>query len=338
MISSSKQDEPKSERIITPEVKSGDSSISENILRPKMLRDYVGQEIMKKHLSVSIESAKKRKAPLDHIIFYGPPGLGKTTIANIIANEMGSHIKSSSGPAVEKQSDIVSILSNLEEGDILFIDEIHRLRPQIEEILYTAMEDFSVDIMVGTGTGAQSVKLPVKPFTLLGATTKLSSLSAPLRDRFWNVMKLDFYGELEIAKILENNTSLLGLNLTKETIKHIAKRSRGTPRIANRLLKISRDYHTIGKDISQESELKNIFEEIGIDELGLDYLDKKYLEVLHLKFNGWPTGLNTIASAIGEEEGTLEDVVEPYLLQIGFIDRTPRGRKITTLGIEHITK
>lgn len=336
MISSSKKEQtPK--RVISPEEKEIDSSWQENALRPKVLEDYIGQDALKKHLRVSIESAKIRQTPLEHIIFYGPPGLGKTTLANIIAHEMGVSIKSSSGPAIEKQSDIVSILSNLEDGDLLFIDEIHRLRPQVEEILYTAMEDFQVDIMVGSGTWAQSVKLPVKKFCLIGATTKLNSLSAPLRDRFGNILKLDFYESKEISEILKKNASIMGVELGKWPLESVWVRSRGTPRIANRLLKIIRDYATIGRDISSVKELESIFEDIGIDALGLDYLDKKYLWTLANMFNGGPVGLNTIAAAIGEEEGTLEDVVEPYLLQIWFLDRTPRGRKITQKGLEHIS-
>jgi holliday junction DNA helicase RuvB len=333
MISSSQKETPN--RIISPEEKTVDMSISENILRPKFLNDYIGQKAIKKHLSVSIESARIRKTSLEHIILYGPPGLGKTTLANIIAHEMGVSIKSSAGPAIEKQSDLISLLSNLEDGDILFIDEIHRLRPQVEEILYTAMEDFCVDIMVGSGTWAQSVKLPIKNFCLIWATTKLSSLSSPLRDRFGNVLKLDFYNEEDIGKILGKNADILGLRLNASTLEKISSRSRGTPRIANRLLKIIRDYATIGKDI--DTSLDVIFVDIGIDALGLDYLDRKYLETLQKNFNGWPTGLNTIASAIGEEEWTLEDVVEPYLLQIGFLERSPRGRKITETARLHIT-
>lgn len=314
-----------------------DSSAGNNILRPKRLEEYVGQESIKKHLSVSMHSAKIRGESLEHILFYGPPGLGKTTLSQIIATEMGTHLKSTSGPAVDKQSDLVSILSNLEEGDILFIDEIHRLKPQVEEILYTAMEDFEIDIMVGAGTGAQSVKLPLKPFTLVGATTRLSSLSSPLRDRFGNIMKLDFYEIAHISEIITRNALLLSLELGGDTMYHIAEKSRGTPRIANRLLKIVRDYATIGHNVSDVGVLATVFTDIGIDSIGLDYLDRKYLEAIQTKFQGGPVGLNTLASSLGEEEGTLEDVVEPYLLQIGFIERTPRGRKITEAAINHLS-
>lgn len=294
--------------------------------------------MLKKHLSVSIESAKIRKEPLEHVLFYGPPGLWKTTISNIIAHEMGTSIKTSSWPAIEKQSDLVSILSNLEDGDILFIDEIHRLRSAVEEILYTAMEDNYIDIMVWKGTGAQSVRLPVKPFTLVWATTKLSSLSAPLRDRFWNVLKLDFYKQSDIQKIILYNAKLIWFELTGDCLDKISARSRGTPRVANRLLKILRDYHTIWKDISKKEMLTEVFESIGIDDLWLDYLDRKIIQIISDKFAGWPVGLNTVASAVWEEESTIEDVVEPYLLQIGFLERTPRGRKITGEAVEYLKK
>jgi len=336
MISSSQKKDTIPQRIISPEEQKTESHISHNVFRPKSLENYIGQTQLKKHLSVSISSAKIRWNPLEHILFYGPPGLGKTTISTILAYEMGSHLRTSSGPAIEKQSDLISILSNLEEGDILFIDEIHRLRPQVEEILYTAMEDFQIDIMVGSGTGAQSVKLPVKPFTLIGATTRLSALSAPLRDRFGNVLKLDFYEVADLATILAQNSTLIDIELPEEILHIIARKSRGTPRIANRLLKILRDYHTIGKNIADKTVLEWVFHDIGIDEQGLDILDRKYLEVIHKNFLWGPVWLGTLASLLGEEEATLEDVVEPYLLQIGFIERTPRGRKITGAAMGYI--
>lgn len=335
MIESSQKQEP---RMVSPEEKTLDSALSGNVLRPKKLENYIGQKLIKKHLSVSISSAQIRKESLEHILLYGPPGLGKTTLSNIIASEMGSHLRSTSGPAIEKQADLVSILSNLEEGDVLFIDEIHRLRPQVEEILYTAMEDFEIDIMVGSGTGAQSVKLALKPFCLIGATTRLSSISSPLRDRFGNVLKLDFYESRDIEKIIHNNCQLLDLHIPDDTLHVVASKSRGTPRIANRLLKIVRDYKTIGQNIWDKEVLQNIFQEIWIDALWLDYLDRKYLETIQAKFACGPVGLNTLASAIWEEEATLEDVVEPYLLQIGFIERTPRGRKITDIAVQHLHK
>ena len=332
-IKSSKQ-EP--QRIIEPKQK--DIDFAENSLRPKTLQDYVGQEQLKKHLWVSIASAKLRKASLEHILFYGPPWLGKTTLSNILAFEMGTHLRVTSGPAIEKQSDLVSILSNLETGDILFIDEIHRLRPQIEEILYTAMEDFVIDIMVGKWTGAQSVRMPVNPFTLVGATTKLSALSSPLRDRFGNVMKLDFYTENELQSIIVKNSTQLGIEITSDLANAVAVRSRGTPRIANRLLKIVRDYQIIGINIDEKEAFEKMFWDLWVDNLWLDYLDKKYLETLQKKFAGWPVGLGTLASSLWEEEATIEDVVEPYLLQIGFLERSARGRKLTHLAEEHLGK
>ncbi len=336
MIESSKKQENK--RIISSTEKQEDKWKISNILRPLKLEDYVWQDTIKKHLSVSIASSKIRDEALEHILFYWPPGLWKTTISNIIANEMDVAIKSTSGPAIDKQSDLVSILSNLERGDILFIDEIHRLRPQVEEILYTAMEDFEIDIMIGSWTGAQSVKLPLKPFTLIWATTRLSALSSPLRDRFWNVLKLDFYSNNDIWIIIKNNTKKLDLDLDSKVLENIAKKSRWTPRISNRLLKIVRDYYIIGKDIWKIEVLEEIFKDIWIDDLWLDYLDRKYLETIYNKFNSGPVGLNTLASAIWEEESTLEDVVEPYLLQIGFIERTSRWRKISGAWINHLTK
>lgn len=326
----------KKERIVSPKAIQVDNTNIENSLRPKTLENYVWQKAIKKHLSVSISSAKIRNETLEHILFYGPPGLWKTTLSNIIAYEMWVSIKSTSGPAVEKQSDLISILSNLDDWDILFIDEIHRLKPQIEEILYTAMEDFTIDIMVWAGTWAQSVKIPLKKFSLVWATTRLSALSSPLRDRFWNILKLDFYDFWDIEKIIHTNSLILWLELCKDSMCFVSKKSRWTPRIANRLLKVVRDYHTIWHDINKAKELQDIFENIWIDDLGLDYLDRKYIETLYYKFNSGPVWLNTIASAIGEEEATLEDVVEPYLLQIGFLERTPRWRKLTLNAENHI--
>ena len=333
MIESSKN---KENRIISAEEKEVDKSLSWNILRPKKLWDYIWQENIKKHLQVSMSSAKIRWETLEHMLFYWPPWLWKTTLSQIIVSEMWTNLKSSSWPAIDKQSDLVSILSNLEDWDILFIDEIHRLRPQVEEILYTAMEDFHIDVIVWAWTWAQSVKLPLKKFTLVWATTRLSALSSPLRDRFWNVLKLDFYNTSEIACIISNNCQLLELNLTKDTITNISKKSRWTPRIANRLLKIVRDYNTIWKDISNIKILESVFNDIWIDHLGLDYLDRKYLQTIYEKFKWWPVWLNTLSSAIWEEEATLEDVVEPYLLQVWFIERTPRWRKISWTWINHI--
>lgn len=337
MIESSKKE--KIDRVVTPTEKKEDRNQNfSNILRPLKLEDYVWQKLIKKHLSVSISSSKIRNESLDHILFYWPPWLWKTTISNIIANEMEVSLKSTSWPAIEKQSDLVSILSNLEDWDILFIDEIHRLRPQVEEILYTAMEDFVIDIIVGSGTWAQSVKMPLKQFSLVWATTRLSALSSPLRDRFWNVLKLDFYDENDLALIIKNNAKKLKIDFNEKTLSIVAKKSRWTPRIANRLLKIIRDYSTIWKDISDMWVLNDVFLDIWIDELWLDYLDRKYLETLYHKFKSEAVWLNTLSSSIWEEEATLEDVVEPYLLQIWFIERTSRGRKITLSWIDHLNK
>lgn len=333
-----KSSKPDITRTVSP-VQQEDEIISEISLRPRKLDEYVGQAQMKEHLSVAIQSAKIRNKPLEHILFYWPPGLGKTTISTIIAHEMGSAIKSTSGPAIEKQSDIISILTSLTEWEILFIDEIHRLRPQIEEILYSAMEDFQIDIMIGSGTGATSVKMDIPPFTLIGATTRLSNLSNPLRDRFGNVMKLDFYETADLAKIIKRSFALLWLeSLSDEAIFSVAERSRGTPRIANRYVKVLRDYATVGKSIESKDECEAIFTGFGVDAYGLDILDRKLMMHLMEGFHGRPVGLSTLASVVGEEVATIEDVVEPYLLQIGFIERTPRGRQITMKGEEYMRR
>jgi Holliday junction DNA helicase RuvB len=306
-------------------VQDEDDIVSEISLRPRTLSEYVWQETMKKHLTVAIESAKIRKSPLEHILFYGPPGLGKTTISTVIAHEMAAPIKHTSGPAIEKQADIISLLTSLTEGEILFIDEIHRLKPQIEEILYSAMEDFQIDIMIGSGTGSTSVKMDIPKFTLIGATTKLSSLSNPLRDRFGNVLKLDFYKVEELAKIVERSFLILSLDkVEKDTI------------TANRYVKILRDYMTTGRKIESKKDCDEIFEGFGVDSAWLDILDRKLLLHLRDTFGGRATWLSTIASVIGEEVATIEDVVEPYLLQIGLIERTPRGRQITKKGEEYL--
>lgn len=311
--------------------------LAEISLRPKKLDEYIGQKQMKEHLKVAIESAKIRKTPLEHILFYGPPGLGKTTISTIIAHEMWAPIKSTSGPAIEKQSDIISLLTSLTEGEILFIDEIHRLRPQIEEILYSAMEDFQIDIIIGSGTGATSVKMDIPKFTLVGATTKLSSLSHPLRDRFGNIMKLDFYNEKDLEKIIARSFVIMDFEkISTEAIESIAKRSRGTPRIANRYVKIIRDYAIVGNPVETRADCEAVFTKFGVDVYGLDILDKRLLQHLYSDGNPRVMGLTTLASLIGEEVSTIEDIVEPYLLQIGFIERTPRGRQITTKGVEYL--
>ncbi|MCK9272167.1 Holliday junction branch migration DNA helicase RuvB [Candidatus Gracilibacteria bacterium] len=333
--SSKKTDDNTKERVISPKESELDT-LNEVKLRPKLLVDYIGQDSIKKHLDIAIKSANIRGEPLEHILLYGPPGLGKTTLSLIISNEMGVNLKHTSGPAIEKQADIISILTGISEGDILFIDEIHRLKPQIEEILYGAMEDYTIDIMVGSGTGATSIKMDIPKFTLVGATTKLSSLSSPLRDRFGNIFKLDFYNRDELGKIVRRSLNILGCEIKNNEVGDIvAKKSRGTPRIVNRFVKIVRDYQTVGHDVESISGIEKIFDGLGIDSLGLDYLDRKILETLN-SFGLKPIGLNTLSSIVGEEEDTIEDVIEPFLLKIGFIERTGRGRVITDAGKSHI--
>lgn len=308
----------------------------EQSLRPKMLDEYVGQEALKKQLTVAIQSAKIRWESLEHILFYGPPGLGKTTLSMIIAHEMWWQIKHTSGPAIDKQSDIISILTGLQEGDILFIDEIHRLKPVIEETLYGAMEDYKIDIILGTGPWATSVRMDLPRFTLVGATTRLSAVSNPLRDRFGNVMKLDMYTQDDLGRIASRTSKILECHMTPDVTVCVAKRSRGTPRVTNRLVKILRDYMTIWHSVSNEHEAESIFAELGIDDLWLDEMDRKLLKHMRESFAGWPVGINTLASVLWEEESTIEDVIEPYLLKIGLIERTPRGRKLTPKADQYL--
>ena len=316
-------------RVTEPQERQEDLT-NENSLRPKRLDEYIGQTGLKKHLKILLESARIRKEPLDHILFYGPPWLGKTTISNVIANEMQTKIKSTSWPAIEKQADLISVLTSLEFWDILFIDEIHRLKPQIEEILYSAMEDFNIDIIIWSWNGATSIKMDIPKFCLIWATTKLSKLSNPLRDRFANVIKLDFYDENELSTIIERSLRILDCEIKNRAVYQIiAKKSRWTPRIANRFVKIIRDYNVVWHSIENELDIEKIFEWFWIDETGLDILDKKILESLLFSFAGKPVWLNTLASIIWEDEATIEDVIEPYLLKIWFIERTPKWRKIT---------
>lgn len=306
-------------------------------LRPKYIEDYVWQESIKKHLKIAIDSAKIRNESLEHILLYWPPGLGKTTLSLIISNEMWVNLKHTSGPAIEKQSDIVSILTGIQEWDVLFIDEMHRLKPQIEEILYWAMEDFSIDIMVWSWTWATSIKMDIPKFTLIWATTKLSMLSSPLRDRFWNILKLDFYATDELSKIIKRSFKILWCDvISNETFDLIAKKSRWTPRIANRFVKIIRDYKTVWHDTESKKWIENIFIWLWVDSLWLDYLDRKILENLLNNFSEKPVWLHTLASVIWEEEDTIEDVIEPYLLKIWFIERTPRWRQITQAWKRHL--
>ena len=316
---------------------SAEDSDTETSLRPKSLEDYIGQEKVKENLKVYIDAAKMRNDPLDHVLLYGPPGLGKTTLSNIIANEMGVNIRVTSGPAIEKTGDLVALLTSLEKGDVLFIDEIHRLSRTVEEILYPAMEDFAVDIIIGKGPSARSIRLELPKFTLIGATTRAGQLTTPLRDRFGVVLKLELYTPEELATIVSRSASILGIDITEQGAYEVASRSRGTPRIANRLLKRVRDFAMVkGKSMIDNEIAQYALDKLEIDELGLDSTDKRMLETIIKFYDGGPVGLETLAATIGEEAITLEDVYEPYLMQIGYLSRTPRGRCVTRLAYEHL--
>ena len=324
-------------RIVSNEYDSMQDSEVENDLRPKVLDDYIGQEKAKSNLQVYIQSAKLRGEALDHVLLYGPPGLGKTTLSGIIANEMGVNIRTTSGPAIEKQGDLAAILTNLAEGDVLFIDEIHRLSRAVEEILYPAMEDYSLDIIIGKGPSARSIRLPIPRFTLIGATTRAGQLTSPLRDRFGVLLKLELYTTEELATIVTRSAGILDIAITKEGAIAIASRSRGTPRIANRLLKRVRDFALVKGDGTITSEIADLaLKALEIDDLGLDNTDRKMLEAIIKYYAGGPVGLETLAATIGEESITIEDVYEPYLMQIGFLARTPRGRCATKLAYDHL--
>lgn len=324
-------------RLISPTTENKENGQIEVTLRPKILTEYIGQEEIKKNLAIFMQAAKKRKEPLEHVLLHGPPGLGKTTLAHIIAHEMGVNIRVTSGPALEKQGDLASIITNLRDYDILFIDEIHRIKPVVEEVLYTAMEDFGIDLIIGKGPSARSMRLKLPKFTLLGATTKLSMLSSPLRDRFGAVFRLDFYTHEDIEKIIARSARILTCDIDKEGARHLARCARQTPRIANRLLKRVRDFAEVGDfrkiDIKVVGEA---LEGLKIDELGLDKTDRDILRVIIEKFRGGPVGLNTISAATSEEEDTLENIYEPYLLKLGFLERTPRGRITTQRAYEHL--
>lgn len=316
-------------RIITTELAEEDFHI-ETSLRPKMLEDYIGQDKAKENIKVFIQAAKFREEPLDHVLFYGPPGLGKTTLANIIANEMGVNVKVTSGPAIEKPGDMAAILNNLNEGDILFIDEIHRLNRQVEEVMYPAMEDYVIDILVGKGPSARSIRLDLPKFTLIGATTRMGLLSSPLRDRFGVIHRLEFYTVGELGHIIERSAGVLEVDIDKQGAHEIARRSRGTPRLANRLLKRVRDFAQVKYDgFITEEVARYALNLLDVDANGLDKNDRKILTTLIEKYDGGPVGIDTIAATIGEESDTIEDVYEPYLMQLGFINRTPRGRVVT---------
>jgi Holliday junction DNA helicase RuvB len=306
-------------------------------IRPQTLDSYIGQEDIKKIVSVSIQAAKSRNEPLEHMLFYGPPGLGKTTIATIIANEMEKQIKVTTGPAIERPGDLVSVLCSLEDGDILFIDEIHRINKQIEEVLYPAMEDFAVDVIVGEGMNTKSLRIPLPRFTLIGATTKAGSISAPLRDRFGSINRMEFYTIDELSLIVERSSKILDVNLDKDSIKEIASRSRGTPRLANRLLKQVRNFAQVNynNDMTKEKTAE-VLNFLGIDNCGLDNNDRRYLNAIKTIGGGCPVGLSTLASAIGEDEATIIDVYEPYLLQQGLVNKTPRGRVLSELGLKYV--
>ncbi|HIR94045.1 MAG TPA: Holliday junction branch migration DNA helicase RuvB [Candidatus Egerieimonas intestinavium] len=323
-------------RIITTEVMEEDQRI-EGTLRPQRLEEYIGQEKTKENLKVYIDAAKQRGDSLDHVLFYGPPGLGKTTLAGIIANEMGVHMKVTSGPAIEKPGEMAAILNNLQEGDVLFVDEIHRLNRQVEEVLYPAMEDFAIDIMIGKGASARSIRLDLPRFTLVGATTRAGLLTAPLRDRFGVIHHLEFYTQEELQTIIRHSAKILGVEIDTKGAAELARRARGTPRLANRLLKRVRDFAQVKYDgrITQEVAAFAL-DLLEVDQYGLDQVDRRILLTLIQKFQGGPVGLDTLAAAIGEDSGTIEDVYEPYLLQHGFLSRTPRGRVATERAYGHL--
>ena len=325
------------ERIINPELEDAKEERLENSLRPKTLDEYIGQDKIKENMKIYIEAAKKRGEPLDHVLLYGPPGLGKTTLSNIISNEMNSNIKITSGPAIEKPGDLAALLTNLSEFDVLFIDEIHRLSKSVEEILYPALEDYTLDIIIGKGPSARSIRLDLPKFTLIGATTKAGSLTTPLRDRFGIVHRLELYNVSDLTKIVKRSAGILNVKIEEEAAIEIARRSRGTPRIANRLLKRVRDYAAVLGDGNITLKITKIaLNKLEIDELGLDEIDRKLLDTMIVQYQGRPVGIEALAATVGEEVDTIEDVYEPYLIQIGFIAITLRGRKVLPPAYKHM--
>ena len=322
---------------VQPSKAKNDNEALEQTLRPRALHEYVGQSDIKEHLLVYMEAARKRSDPLGHILFHGPPGLGKTTLAHIVGREMGAQVRVTSGPAIEKPGDLASLLTNLDEGDVLFIDEIHRMRPAIEEVLYSAMEDYALDLVIGKGPTARSMRLDLKPFTLIGATTKVGSVSAPLRDRFVHVFKMNFYTPVEMEEIVLRSASILDVQIHQKAAGRIASCSRATPRIANRLMRSVRDFAQVhNEDLIEYERVENTLKSLGIDERGLDRTDRLILETIIRKFSGGPVGLSTLSAATSEEQDTLEDVYEPYLLHQGFLQRTPKGRTATKIAYEFL--
>ena len=323
-------------RVIETSIQEEDVKI-EGSLRPQYLKDYIGQEKAKEILKIYIEAAKQRQDALDHVLFYGPPGLGKTTLAGIIANEMGVNLKVTSGPAIEKPGEMAAILNNLQEGDLLFVDEIHRLNRQVEEVLYPAMEDYAIDIMIGKGATARSIRLDLPKFTLVGATTRAGMLTAPLRDRFGVIHRLEFYSVEELKLIIQHSAKILNVEIDENGARELARRSRGTPRLANRILKRVRDFAQVKYNGVITEEVANIaLDLLDVDKMGLDHIDRNILMTMIEKFSGGPVGLETLAAAIGEDSGTIEDVYEPYLIKNGFVNRTPRGRVVTDYAYKHL--